>query len=152
MATQNPKQTKKTKKKKPRLSYEYDDFIEWIALPNKLRKPKTQRELARKFGIGEDTLSDWKQREGFWEEVEKKRKSWGKERTPNVLLGLYKKASETGDPRAVRLWFEVVEDKKFNDRTPATCPHCVNYADDPTTDEELERRIIEQKKFFTKQS
>lgn len=151
MATQNPKQTKKSKKTELRLSYDYCDFIEWIALPNKLRKPKTQRELAHKFGIGEDTLSDWKHREGFWEEVERKRQNWGKERTPNVLLELYKKASETGYPRAVRLWFEVVEDKKFSDKVATTCPHCVDYANDSRTDEELERRIAEHKKFFTKQ-
>lgn len=150
MPKRTPKQTKKKTKTTLRNQYEYADFIAWIALPNKLRQPKTQRELARKFGIGEDTLSDWKRRDGFWEEVETKRKSWGKERTPNVLMGLYKKASETGDPRAVRLWFEVVEDKRFNDKT-IVCSKCVDYANDPMTNEELEQAIEQQKKFFKKQ-
>lgn len=154
MKKQTPKQTRKKTKKRVRNLYEYVDFIEWISLPKDCRSPTTQRELASKFGIGEDTLSDWKQRDDFWEEVEKKRKSWGKERTPNVLQGLYKKATKTGDPRAVRLWYEIVEGKRFNDKAPATsCTKCVTYTEiEQMSDEELWESIERKRKFFKKET
>lgn len=88
---------------------EYSDFVAWTALPTELRVPKTQRELSKKFGVGEDTLSEWKRRSGFWEEVTEKRKTWGRERTPDVMLALFKRIQRTGSAPEVRLWLEVVE-------------------------------------------
>jgi hypothetical protein len=66
---------------------EYLDFITWIATPSALRFPKTQRELSRKFGVGQDTLSEWKNRPRFWTSVAEKRKQWGeKERSRIAML------------------------------------------------------------------
>jgi len=147
-----PKQSKNKTRQKLRHQYEYADFVQWIALPKSLRSPKTQRELAKKFGVGEDTLSEWKNREDFWNEVEKKRKSWGKERTPNVLMGLYTRAIKSGDPQSVRLWYEIVEGRRFNDKAAdIVCDRCEKYAAiEELSDEELKRRIEEQKAFFEK--
>ena len=92
----------------PRQATEYQQFIEWIALPAKEREPKTQKELAERFGLSEWTLSQWKLRDGFWPAVETIRKDWGKTRTPEVLHGLYTKALG-GNAAEVKLWFEIVE-------------------------------------------
>jgi hypothetical protein len=153
MKNETPKQTKKTTKRKLRHQFEYNDFVLWIAMPKSLRNPKTQRELALRFGIGEDTLSDWKNLDGFWVEVEALRKTWGRERTPNVLLALYNRIIRTGEASAVRLWYEIVEDKKFNEKdVVVTCAHCEKYREiEELSDEQLRKRINEAEAFFKKQ-
>lgn len=87
---------------------EYLEFITWTALPTSERHPRTQKELAAKFNLSEWTLSQWKLRDGFWIEVGKLRKEWGKDKTPEVLAGLLEKA-KAGDASAARLWLEFVE-------------------------------------------
>ena len=87
---------------------EYLEFITWTALPVSERHPRTQKELASKFNLSEWTLSQWKLRDGFWVEVGKLRKEWGKDKTPEVLAGLLEKA-KAGDASAARLWLEYVE-------------------------------------------
>lgn len=88
---------------------EYLDFILWIATPNALRKPKTQAELAKKFGVGQDTLSEWKTRPDFWTKVVQIWKQWGRERTPDVILALYNKIIKTGDAAEAKLWLQLNE-------------------------------------------
>ena len=87
----------------------YLDLIKWIAMPEPFRSPKTQGEFAKEHKIGEDSISEMKKREGFWEEVKEKRKEWGKERTPDVILGLYKKAVKDGNAQEVKLWLQYFE-------------------------------------------
>lgn len=77
-----------------------------------LLKIKNQREFARKFKIGEDVLSEWKQREDFWQLVDKLKKQWGKSKTPSVLVGFFKKAVSEADAARVKLWLEYFEDWK----------------------------------------
>ena len=89
---------------------EFNEFVEWISLPEAFRMPKTQGELAVKFGVGEDTLSNWKKRVGFWDLVKEKRRHWGKERTPNVVMGLYRKAVRDGNAAEAKLWLQYFED------------------------------------------
>lgn len=100
----------------PRNQMEYQDFIQWVAAPKPLRKPKTQRELASSFGIGEDTLSDWKRRQDFWEKVSEARQKWTREKTSDVLYALYKKAVSSGNATEVRLWMEIVEGIEKSER------------------------------------
>lgn len=44
-------------------------FIGWLAVPKAQRKPKLQRDYAKEIGVDEATLSDWKRRPGFMDEV-----------------------------------------------------------------------------------
>ncbi|KKU22508.1 MAG: hypothetical protein UX31_C0001G0026 [Candidatus Nomurabacteria bacterium GW2011_GWA1_46_11] len=92
----------------PRHATEYQQYIEWMALPIKEREPKTQKELAVQFGLSEWTLSQWKDRQGFWPAVEGVRKNWGKSKTPEVLSSLYRKAL-TGNAAEVKLWLQYME-------------------------------------------
>lgn len=125
------KQEKQDKKKTPKKSkikgienlknpQIYLDLIEWIAMPTPLREPKTQGEFAKEHNIGEDSISAMKQRDGFWEEVRNKRREWGKERTPNVILGLYKKAVLDGNAGEVKLWLQVFEEFAEKQETKLT--------------------------------
>lgn len=102
---------------KIRHQMEYYDFIEWIATPSSIRNPKTQQELSKKFGVGQDTLSEWKSRQYFWEEVTKKRKNWGRERTPEVILAMYNRIIKTGNAAEVKLWLEYFE--SWSEKTAA---------------------------------
>ena len=88
---------------------EFEEFVEWVSLPEVLRMPKTQGELAVKFGLGEDTLSNWKGRACFWDLVKRKRETWGRERTPNVIMGLYRKAVKDGNAAESKLWLQYFE-------------------------------------------
>ena len=87
----------------------FEEFVKWIALPDPFKQPQTQGEFAEKYKIGRETLSDWKQREGFWEAVKEERIKWGKERTPNVIAGLYRKAVRDGNASEAKLWLQYIE-------------------------------------------
>jgi hypothetical protein len=147
--TLTPKNSKKSANKPPRHVFEYADFARWVALPKSLRDPQTQRELALQFGVGEDTLSEWKGRTGFWDVVSDYRKTWGRERTPDVLLALFLRATKTGDPRACELWLEVMEG--HGNLQKVECTHCQKYAEfESMTDSELNALIQRQQDFFSK--
>lgn len=46
----------------PNIEYpnEFIQFCEWSSIPKTMRKPETQKALARKLGLNEQTLSNWK--------------------------------------------------------------------------------------------
>lgn len=90
----------------------YSAFVLWVSLPDQMKKPATQELFSEKYHISERTLSTWKYRDGFWEEVRKIRKEWSKELTSNVVLGLYKKAKFDGSAAEVKLWMQLFEDYK----------------------------------------
>lgn len=141
-----PKNSKKKGTRPLRHQGEYLDFVAWVALPTELRQPKTQQDLAKEFGVGQDTLSEWKQRPDFWEDVSKKRREWGRERTPDVLLALFKRIQKTGGAAEVRLWMECIEGWQSK---VIVAPN--PYADlQEMTDEELHLELEKWKAFYTK--
>lgn len=80
-----------------------------------LLKIKKQLDFAKKFDVGPDTLSEWKDRKELWDLVDKYKKQWGKSKTPSVLAGFFRKAAREGDAARVRLWLEYFED--FSSKT-----------------------------------
>ncbi len=93
---------------------EYQQFIEWMATPPRLRVVKDQRQLATQLGVHESTLSDWKRTEGFWQSVNKLTNEWGRSRTVDVLNAFYKKVVANPTAGNVKLWLEYFEDFKPN--------------------------------------
>lgn len=95
------------------------EFIHWIALPKKLRKPKTHKTLAKKIGVSQDTLTDWKKLNGFWQEVKCERDNYFREQTSEVLQGLYEKA-KSGKASEVKLYLQYFEgfSEKFGIEEP----------------------------------
>jgi nitrogen regulatory protein PII len=101
-----------------KLLQEFEEFIIFCATPRVLREIKTQREFAKKFGVNEDTLTDWKKVPGFLERVRRVILEREQEELPNVIDALREKA-ETGDPGAVKLWLQYVGElqlKKLNNK------------------------------------
>jgi len=116
---------------------EYLDFITWIATPSALRIPKTQQELSKKFGVGQDTLSEWKSRHDFWKRVAEKRKKWGQERTPDVIMALFNRIIKTGGAPEVKLWLQYFEN--WSEKIISIEPPLRKYAD--LSDSELDARL-----------
>lgn len=127
---------------------EYRDFVVWIATPKALREPATQRDMAKQFGVGEDTLSDWKNRPDFWEEVKEERSRWTREKTSDVIHALYKRASEGGSAHEVRLWMEIVEG--LNSKNVQVIDRYAEFRDMTWEELQAEKRRLED--FFTKKS
>lgn len=93
---------------------EYLLFIEWVATPLFERTPKTQKELALQLKVSEPTLSNWKDRTGFWKKVEKSNSKWGKFRTADLMGALYTQILTSRKPtgRDVLVWLQYYN--KFN--------------------------------------
>ena len=45
-------------------------FIKWFSVPREIRNLKTQKDFAKTYKVDMDTLSNWKNLTGFYEEVE----------------------------------------------------------------------------------
>lgn len=81
----------------------YLEFITFMAIPDVLREEllevKTHGDFAKKYRVNEDTLTAWKKRAGFWEDVITVRKDFFRARTANVILALETKSL---DPNKVQ--------------------------------------------------
>jgi len=88
----------------------FQEFCLWSALPTPLRNPKTQREFEEKWGVHKNTVAKWKKRQDYWEMVANARREWSKDKTSDVIHGLYRNASTRGEAAEVKLWLQAVED------------------------------------------
>lgn len=134
------------KQTKIRHNFEYEQFILWISLPKELREPKTQIELSKHFGVGQDTLSEWKKQNGFWDKVSEQRKEWSKEKTSDIINSLYKNILQTGNAAEVKLWFQIMED--WSERSITVSDK--EYPLKKLTDTELALLIKKQERHFLK--
>jgi len=102
-ANKTPKTPKKRALKRPDI---YKEFVVWMSVFEGIREPKTQEEFAKKFGVSQDTLTDWKKRDDFWSAVETEWKKWGREKTTNIMNKLYTTIMQEGESANFRLWFQ----------------------------------------------
>jgi hypothetical protein len=74
-----------------KLVAEFFEFASWAATPRQCREIKTQKEFAKKIGVSEDTLTDWKEHPQFDELVSRGWNAWAHDRIPDAIGSLYKK-------------------------------------------------------------
>lgn len=86
---------------------EFFQFVAWYATPLQFRKPRNQKEFAKQIGVNEDSLTDWKRHPQFqpllWQIVN----NWIKDRIPDVIGGLYKRACNKGSAKDVEAFLRL---------------------------------------------
>ena len=86
---------------------EFNQFVQWISVPEDLRELKTQGDFARQFNVSEKTLSEWKQRDDFWRAVEIEWRKWGRIKTSTVIAKFYNKVTDASATTAdFKLWLQ----------------------------------------------
>ncbi len=89
-----------------------EDYLERSAIDDpliiELSKLPTQKAFAEKYGVSEDTLSDWNKTQGVKDSLSEIR-GWSRQLSKNVLFSLYNRAMKDGSAFEVKLWFQLVE-------------------------------------------
>lgn len=119
-----PKRTlkKSTKRLVPTFAADYEQYVIFSATPVQFRVKeygyKSDTDFAKEHHISRDTITQWRERQDFWDARDKKMNSWGKNRTPDVIASLYRKAVDEGNAAEAKLWLQVFE--KFSERSDTT--------------------------------
>jgi len=91
--TRKPKTPTETRKNKSKPQV-YDEFVYFMALPRTLRQETMELEgdtmlaFAAKYKVNKNTLTTWKNKAGFWDDVQRLRKDFFRARTADVILAL----------------------------------------------------------------
>lgn len=92
---------------------EWTHVVNWVALPTSYREQyldwecTSEKALAKKLGINEWTLNQWKHTNEFWAEVFKVQKQHLAYDLGDVLLGLKRAAISTGKAPEVKLYAQI---------------------------------------------
>ncbi|MCK9578716.1 hypothetical protein M0R01_04500 [bacterium] len=90
------------------------EFVKFTATPIIYRDEEfgfhRDGDFCKKNKINNETLCRWKNEPEFYEEVRLCWKKWGKDRTPNVIAGLYRTAVKEGKAAESLAWMKIVED------------------------------------------
>jgi hypothetical protein len=120
------------------------EFIRFTALPRVFREKEwgfnLDLDFAKKFKVRPETLCAWKKEPEFWEGIRDTLKLWGKDRIPDVLAGMYKKAVSEGNATEVKLWLQYFDDWKEKSEVN------IHYAAIKELQESNERLFEEEKK------
>ncbi len=86
---------------------EFTKFAIWCGTPRQYREQETQKEFAQSVGVCEDTLTDWKKHPQFATLVYQAMRQWIGERVPDVIGGLYSKASGEGTGKEAEMFLRL---------------------------------------------
>lgn len=93
----------------------YLAFIEFLATPPHLKDIQTQEEFSKKYEVSGWTLSEWKKRDGFFDDVDSKRKEIINEKMLTFsLTALHKKIVTEGNGSDVKVLWQIAG--KFEER------------------------------------
>lgn len=79
----------------------------WLAMPTKMRQPKTQKALATQIGISEEVITRWKKLPGWSDAVSEIVRIWLFDDLPDVLKKLVVEAKK-GSVRHQRLFLDAL--------------------------------------------
>lgn len=109
---------KTAKKREPELNQEmmkglrnpslYLLFCDWMAQPDGFRVPATQELFSKMHNVGQNTLTAWKNRDGFWSTVEKRIKSQWREKTGLIIQSVFRKVLKDGSGREAELLLQYI--------------------------------------------
>lgn len=115
----------------------FEEFCRWASLPTPLKDVKTMKAFSEKWGIKADTAAKWKHLPEFWKKVGEYRMEWAKDKTSDVVQGLFKRASVRGEAAEVKLWMELIED--WSEKAPAVTPNITVIGIQGITEEQLRK-------------
>lgn len=115
----------------------YEAFCDWAALPTPLKEHEYAKDFAEAWGVSEVTLSNWKKRESFWKDVAERRIDWARDKTSDVINGLFKRAATRGEAAEVKLWMQLIED--WSEKAPPPSPNITVIGIRGVTEEEIAR-------------
>lgn len=81
-------------------------FIAWLALPEELRDPRFQQDLAGELGVKRETLSRWKRIPGLTAEAARFARELLKDELP-AIFGTLVKEAKSGSFQHIKLVLEV---------------------------------------------
>ncbi|MCA9367573.1 hypothetical protein KC887_04930 [Candidatus Kaiserbacteria bacterium] len=85
------------------------DYQQWLALPKKLRQPKTVALLAKQFKVDPATMWRWSQKEGWWDAVNAIKREAIRGEYAEIMDALISK-SKDGDVPAIKLFMEMIRE------------------------------------------
>jgi len=92
---------------------EYLGYVIFTATPRAMRETKygciNDIDYAKINKLDLTTLSHWRARDGFWDEVKAQLIKWGKDKTPDIMAALYRTAQREGKAPEVKLWNQLIE-------------------------------------------
>jgi len=107
--------TNKCKKNRSLLYKEsdYRKFVRFYSLPSFFRTEeygfKTAKDFAKYFKLSQDTLTDWKKRKEFENDVDAQLAKWSSGKTANVIASLYRTILANGKASEVKLWLQYIK-------------------------------------------
>ncbi len=121
--SKKPNRTKPNKPK-PYKESDFKEFVRYSAFPQVLREDEygyyTDDAFARAHKMSRTTLFEWKKSDRFWDEIKETLKEWGRTKTPDVIMGLYRQAVRGGKAAEAKLWLQYFEDFKEGNETTLT--------------------------------
>lgn len=81
-------------------------FIDWLALPEDMRNPQFQSDIASELGVRQETLSRWKRDKGLTAEASKRARDLLKGDLPEIY-GALKREAKAGSFQHIKLALEV---------------------------------------------
>ena len=90
-------------------------LVEWLALPDFQRDPKTQGEFAKQFHVCQQTLSEWKSESGFMDRVRDRANEIAREAHPDVVKALLRNIHD-GDTQAIKIYLDYFQSMKPVDK------------------------------------
>ena len=107
--TKNKKNSRRAKK-----PAEKEMLCRFVALPRVLRQEefgfKNLTDFAKKYEVDKATLSLWLREDEVKDKIRENWKEWGRDRTPNVILALYRTAVKEGRASEVKAWMQIIEE------------------------------------------
>ena len=100
----------------------YLEFIDFLATPPHLREHETQAEFAKSIQVSENTLTDWKKRVGFYEDLnERRRNIVDVEMLATSVTALHKRILKKGKGADVKVLWQIAgrfEEKSVVENKP----------------------------------
>jgi hypothetical protein len=89
-------------------------YVKFMGTPVQFRKDiygyKTETDFAEKHNVNKDTLTTWKNRDGFHEAIMRETRKFCTNKTPAVIGAMLNKIMANGDKSEVELWLRIFED------------------------------------------